>query len=465
MSFNAVFYTFSKRENSTAQPSGSGTTLSVELKDDSSVVEPILRLHNTANWNPSALNYCYISEFSRYYFVKDWEYALGEWNCYLQSDVLASFKTEIGNQEKYVLRSSYTYDAKIIDDYYPAKFQETEIAIEHDFGFDINNGDYVLGVVNRQETNVGGMVSFYRMPESNLNEMKRAMYPTASDYFEDISLITGDVIRSIIDPWQYIISCKRFPITIPSDAIQSNMFFGAWQSDPGGSDRIIGWRLSDSSLWGSLSHDFTISNDWLQRDVKETSNARIYVVCNPWGAVELSPSDFSSSSVIRVEILPDFISGYGILKIYSVKGPLSTLVAQRTAKIGVDTTIASTSIDTLGGLSFGLAALGKAVSGSDLAGALGFAVNAAKSMVPSLSNSTALQEGFRSLEGVARVIVRIPVFASEYNDEIGRPYMHSSILNAIPGYIKCADGEHTVSAYSDEKKSISVFMTEGFFYE
>ena len=66
--FSAVFYTHSKRVNSTLQPS-SGTSYSIDLKADSSVLNPTIELDLGQGGNPTEYNYCYIAEFKRYYWV------------------------------------------------------------------------------------------------------------------------------------------------------------------------------------------------------------------------------------------------------------------------------------------------------------------------------------------------------------------------------------------------------------
>ena len=460
------FYSFAKKINSTALPTGSPIlSISASLKDESGIINPVLQIGFAATFAPALYNYCHISDYGRYYFIDDWTFRDGYWEAACRCDVLGSWKTDIGNATKYVIRSAYNYNPRIIDDFYPATFDEAEIALEYDFGFDIDSGDYVIGVVNRQDTNVGGMVSFYRMTQATMDEMRRAMYPTPSDYFEDITLITGDVLRSIIDPWQYLISCKRFPISIPHETLQSNITFGQWASN--GSDRMIGWRLSGMTDWGSLTHDFTIASDWLGRDARERSapGTHIFVVCNPWGAVELSPSDFSASSVIRLEILPDFVTGDGILKIYAVKGPLQTLVAQRTARLGVDTTIAASHINALGGVTQGIGAIANAVGGN-FVGALSGAATASQSLTPSLSGATALQEGMVSLEGVARVIVKTPKYPGQDVAEHGRPLYYTAQLSTLPGYLKLADGDfEATGCMQQELERIGEFFTSGFYYE
>ena len=69
MSFSATFYTFQKRINSTKQPTG-GSSYNIILKEGCSVNHPTIALDLGLASSPAALNYCYITEFGRYYWVK-----------------------------------------------------------------------------------------------------------------------------------------------------------------------------------------------------------------------------------------------------------------------------------------------------------------------------------------------------------------------------------------------------------
>ena len=112
MAIDVVFYTFSKKSNSTAQPTG-GTTFSCILKSDSSVVNPRIELNYSGN--PSGFNYAKISEYGRYYYITEWTYTPGLWVATMQTDVMATYKSQIGSESLYVLRSSAAYDGNILD--------------------------------------------------------------------------------------------------------------------------------------------------------------------------------------------------------------------------------------------------------------------------------------------------------------------------------------------------------------
>lgn len=464
MAVSVIFYKFSKKHNSTAIPSAPLLTMQCSIKEESSVLTPTLQISlSLASTNPTIYNYCYIAAFSRYYWITDWTYISGYWEVSLRVDVLATYKTEIGNSSKYILRASSRNNPSVIDNFYPALNSETEIIDTYDFNFDVSSGDYVLGIVNRQDTNIGGMVSYYRVTETILQDLRTYMYPTASEAFEDITTLTGDILRAAVDPWQYIISCRKFPISIPSDAIQSRLRFGQWAAG-----NCVGWRLSALSSWGVLTHDFTIQN-WLNLDAKYRSypNCHIYLHINPWGVIPLSPLDFTNSNTVRIKIKTDFITGESLLEVYNVKAFVETLIAQRTALIGIDTHLSATTFDSVGILA-GLGGVAAGIATGGAAGIIaagGSILSAADSAIPSMSASSGETGGFRAIEGVATLIVRYLNFAPDNNAEFGKPLCDTVQINTLSGYIQCADGDIAVSAFDSELTELSEFLTSGFFYD
>lgn len=73
----------------------SGTTLTGSLRNESSVINPSFIIEHE---NPSGFNYCYISDFGRYYFITNiTAVRTGIWKIDCSVDVLMSFKTQILN--------------------------------------------------------------------------------------------------------------------------------------------------------------------------------------------------------------------------------------------------------------------------------------------------------------------------------------------------------------------------------
>ena len=131
MAISATFYKNDKKVNSTKLPVSSpdDITLSVELKDVVNLFTPSLIISTDTFVsgghiiNPMKWNYCYLPDFERYYFVRSWSWVLGRWECSLEVDVMASFKTEIGNTSAFVLRAASQCDPDLIDTKYPTETQ------------------------------------------------------------------------------------------------------------------------------------------------------------------------------------------------------------------------------------------------------------------------------------------------------------------------------------------------------
>ena len=115
------FYTFAKKINSTKQPTGNGTQLDCNIKAPSSIINPVLEITTS----PISFNYCYIPAFSRYYYINDITFDRGLWVISCSVDVLASYKTTIGNSSCYVTRSSQNFDGDIMDNLYPITSKKT----------------------------------------------------------------------------------------------------------------------------------------------------------------------------------------------------------------------------------------------------------------------------------------------------------------------------------------------------
>lgn len=110
---DAYFYSFSKRDNSTAKPSGEGYHISVAFKETTDLEKPTLELHDS---NVVNYNYCRIPAYSKYYRVAaKRSIAAGEWEIDLVEDYLATWISSIMGQNVYCSMSSVDFDT-LLDD-------------------------------------------------------------------------------------------------------------------------------------------------------------------------------------------------------------------------------------------------------------------------------------------------------------------------------------------------------------
>ena len=105
-------YNFTKRINSTLQPNSDGLSVSVNLKNDTSIYTPIFLLsiqdietYNYLKWN------------DRYYYIDDIvSIANNLWEISLDCDVLYTYKDKIIENDAFIDRQENLYNDEIIDE-------------------------------------------------------------------------------------------------------------------------------------------------------------------------------------------------------------------------------------------------------------------------------------------------------------------------------------------------------------
>lgn len=469
------FWTFAKKANSTARPNANPAyTFTCTLKDASGVLRPVLEIYQSANFNPSGLNYAQIVEYGRYYFVSDWQWIIGRWEATLQVDSLATYKTEIGATDKYILRSASEYDSDIVDTFYPPLDKVNATWASYIFPWDNTdfiNGSFVLGVITGHGLNLMGTTQYYILDMTGIAQFMAYMFPD-SDQWHNFTSLNEYLYKSIYDPLQFIVSCKYFPFTISGENAY-NMGFGNFYTDFGYSGVLPHVQLlGQPNTWNVFQHDYTIASDWLTRDAKYRSEpyTNVYFYLNPFGIIALSPSDFTLSNTVRVRIIPDLISGEATLQIFSLVNNNEILVQQRVAMLGQDVNLTADSrsmaaavASLVGGVATGAAEMATGnlpLSGVTQAG------NAALSMVkPVVETASRGSPSVRTVDGISRLYTRRAQFVDEKNAEFGKPLYKNRVINTLSGFIKCGDGDIAIDGYPEEVEEISNYLTGGFYYE
>ena len=119
----------------------------LEVLTPSSVVRPVLRV--SSGLIGQNVNYVYVSELERYYYIRNWIMENGHISLECEVDVLMSFKESIKNQNVIVSRQETLYNTYQNDERfklynYPAT---KTIRIDSGNGFNFNTTNYVLCVV------------------------------------------------------------------------------------------------------------------------------------------------------------------------------------------------------------------------------------------------------------------------------------------------------------------------------
>lgn len=464
-----VYSNFSKKKNSTKQPTG-GTTYDVKLKAPTSVLNPVFLLDGI-NLNA---NYCKWN--NRYYFIDDIVFInnnMYELHCTV--DVLASWKTVIGDSTQYVVRSSNEYDGFIMDTFYPATTETVYSFASHSPGLgwtnSLGSGYYVIGIQNTDNNaSQHGAVSYYVMTPAEYNNFKNHMI---NFIWGSESTFDDTITKAIIKPEQYVVSAKWFPFSPPMGAEISNIRFGAWNL----SGLSAHYLASDPVVRIAKTIDLPKHPQAAERgEYLNMAPYSYYKLFFPvFGSINLPSEDIANGSGVSISMYIDCITGLATILVY---GSDSTTATRRTslleASVGIDITLSSTSSNLMNlgqSITGGVVGAALSLAGENVIGAVSSAItgigNAINSIAPS-SNNSGSPGNMSKLVASGDQIYIVCTFmkiVDEDNDGKGRPLCKEKVLNTIPGYIQCSDVHLDIAATPTEKDMINSYLISGFFYE
>ena len=133
-----------------------GNSFSCRLKDDVSVLDPVIIIQTDVNiYN---YNYMYIQEFGRYYFIKDIKSINNNiWSVSAHVDVLETYKTQILENQAVIRRQKNLYNLYLDDPEFKAFNTEGIKTVKFKGGSGLTkNLQYILCVNGSYGVNEGG---------------------------------------------------------------------------------------------------------------------------------------------------------------------------------------------------------------------------------------------------------------------------------------------------------------------
>ena len=507
-------YSFQKRNNSTKSPvvSGSGATpaltLTGYLRQPSSVINPVFQIKRIENdASPDLYNYAYIPAFRRFYFITDWIWVDGLWECHCNDDVLASWKSQIANIDAYIERCAGNadpqditrdWDGAIIDRMYPAKTdfdcEETYINVEWNYS-NINDGCYVLGVFGGQANSIGSAVNYWALTSTQMGNFMS--YLLGDSFFDNAGfglgtteVLTRNMAKALMNPLQYIASCMWFPF--PSSYISGgtsrNIQIGPYQLASGTGPQGVylgatGTHIYDFDVDVPIHPQATTRGKYLMYP----PFSKYSLILPPFGTMPIDYSFFEVGDKLNVNVMVDCVTGKARLylgaKDYYDQSLLKKRFYETSTQFGVPIQIAQVANDfisattsfinantsahagamqVMGATQGGIAGLTGAVHETGMM--LNSIANAVESTFPQLV-SHGINGSFSSFRGTPVLLGRFAVVVDENRAEIGRPLCAIRRISSLSGYIKCADVHVEFYCLADEERKIKEFMTSGFFFE
>lgn len=491
---NITFYSINKKQNSTKRPADSGVTYDCKLKEECSILTPNIKLDLGLSTAPS-FNYAYISDWGRYYFVKNWTFYNRLWEADLEVDVLGTYKTEIGNSSMYVLRSASNYDVRIIDTFYPTKYNVTYASntgkviykgaeLTNYFSNLWTDGYFCIGYLGSVSTGIEYLITnitgFRTLLQSLLGLVKADL-----DMGDDIAL---GLARQLANPLQYITSVYWIPSfndSTVNSGTTNTINFGYYSLNIPYSKKVtpIDSITGDDNQY-FLTIPITLHPQTATRGMYVNAKpfTKNVLVFYPFGVFELDNSVINGEGSIRLGWKLDIATGkatllcratndnsflFSVESGYGVNIQLSQLLQD----------IISTGGNVIQGVT-NLAFAGASFA-SLLAGNVASAGSAATSFVQGVRNiGNAVESAMPTISTIGTngsyshfSIFRPMLYQTFYQlvdddyDHTGRPLCKEVTINTLSGYVECRDGDISLNATQEEREKVSDYLVGGFFYE
>lgn len=465
MPVSCTLYSFKKRVNSTAQPSG-GSVFSCYLKNETGIINPTF-IFDFKSENAPNYNYAYIPDFNRYYFINEWTWIEGNWNASMNVDVLATYKTDIGQSSLFITRSSASSNGFITDNLYPLTAQShfETIYAESPWETDnIGNGRFIVCVQSGDST-------FYSLTQVEFVSLMSYIF--SDSYANDV--LNGweeafPQLKAQLNPMQYITSIYWLPYANVTGNSVNSIRVG-WVDCPCSGVQISGTSgISGLVTFNVPRHPQASSRGNYLNGAPFSSYSLFFP---PWGIISLDPSLMTIIDTVRAEWLVDLRSGGGTLVIQirqgSEVGALTELAWVNT-QVGVNYAISglqSNNYTVLSGVLGGVDALSSALSldvGGVIKGGINCIEDFAKSKIP-YTSTLGSNGGLNALRGQPHLTCQFFLTTSDDNANKGRPLCTTTTPAALGGYMIALEGDVEIEGTDYEMDKIKNYLEGGFYYE
>ena len=482
MSISIKLGTFSKRINSTKQPTLSGfTDFDCVLKDTTSIDNPTF-LISAADLE----GYNYASWGTRYYFVsalRSVRNNLWEVDCSL--DVLATYKSNILATTAYVIYDTVS-NTELPDNRLPIKTTKSISVSTTACPFVPDGGCFILSL-----TGSNGSTGVYKATQGDLAALIDDVsdiwdnlfnYPDApdkpdvpdygSDFLENISLAVRywaddfmwyiEYIKQAVcqffgsgDLVQNIRECRYIPFNVGTTGGATTIYLGTFETQ-----QSLG-KLNTETVHRTAS----VSIPWQANDFRRRSPyTEVYLYLPYIGMIKLSSENLVGQSSISVAYTLALRDGSLICTVSSG----GEILGQYSGNVGASVPIGVSNINlpkaAQSVISGATSAAGKNLGGVGMA-----VLNFADAVTPNFSSIGGL-DGIAGI-GANQNITCYTVFHDTVvapNTElltIGSPTMAPKALATLTGFCQCMDAHVEAPAMDNELEAIDNYLNSGFFIE
>ena len=142
-----TFYNNASERNAVTKNLTELATLTGSLREESSIIDPKITIASMTG-SIKDVNYAYIPEFGRYYFINDiTSVRNGVWRISMHVDVLMTYAEAIRNNSAIIQRNENEYDLKLNDGLFVT--QQNPRKSVHQFPAGFTDFDFVLAIAGQ----------------------------------------------------------------------------------------------------------------------------------------------------------------------------------------------------------------------------------------------------------------------------------------------------------------------------
>lgn len=447
-----VLYHFSKKKNSTKRPTGQGAVVPCLLKTTTTFQNPAFVLQKAMS---EMLEFNYLKWQDHYYFINSTtSLNAGQTEITCSEDVLATYKTEIGNYTCFVERSEHI--DTLLDDplYIPSEDWQKQVTIA---GAPVNvfvNGYY--GNYIMRSVGAGGVDAWY-ITERQLQNLLSYMY-TADNFPE---LIENTATKFLFDPAKYILDLKWIPFRSSNFAGSlMDINLGFW--DSGVQALWIGGASNSPAV--HFSYDLSLSNPLYDAGDFRFYNGIFsrYMVQLP--CIGVIPVDVTKTN--EGQLLGDyyFDSYSGTADVWLRSGDSD--LAHYQCQMSVPVNVAGVSADVSGVVMGGLSTINSVMTGNALGASAGVLDTAQSLFSPELTSIGGVGNigGILNNQDAGSICyTRTSTEPSPTTEAFADGKTRQ--ISTCSGYVKCRNASVEIAGFSGDQEAVNGYLNNGFYFE
>lgn len=462
-------------------------TINVVMKEDSSIIRPIWKLHMGSEGCPSmeelaGYNYCYCGHLKRYYYILYVEPISASVSLiHCEVDVLATFRDDILNTNAFIMYAESKYNSLLPDTRLPISYASKCYVSQQVIPDTDQSGCFVLTAATPNNDGSTGPAASVVMPESALSSLANKLY--GAEWYDSIK-------NEFYHPNEALISCIWTPL------VAGQATSGGYQQITVGKYDLGGGSTAKKTVDDSfvvpvrLPYASTQQGSKYAGDYRNFEPYSQYLLWLPGvglvklpmknlldGTTALSgninlPVRFSASPItgdVEYQIMRPTYSGGGIADspiILNVKGNFGVQIPIATQH-GSFGSVVQSLITGIGGAAVavvGALSANPVAFGAGMTTALGSTVN---SVASSIETNTMVSGGMGgwSLPPQYNMAIESITLTWEVSDEpsniaktIGRPLFANGRIGSFSGFISCTGAYVKTWATEEEHQMIANYV-------